>query len=557
MRTPWVLCVPLLVWGCSASVPALAPARPPLPVPERFVLDNGMRLIMREHGGSDVVALHLWVGVGGRDERPEELGFSHFVEHMLFKGTESRRPGFVVREVESVGGRTNAGTSLDYTFYYLLLPSRRATRGIELLADMAFNSAFDPKEMDRERRVIFEEVRLGEDNPRTSMFRQLHGLVFDAHPYGRPVLGSETTLKAASREALRGYYKRHYVPENMTLVVVGAVNLEGIRAAVLRTFGAVPGAGFRRVSLPPPPSLDGSRQKEVRRPEQQARLGLGWQAPPIDHPDALAVDLLASILGGSRSSRLHQSLRERRRLVSSVRALYSALQAAGVVSVTAQLEPGDLGQVERVILEEIRLIQSEGVSEAERQRAIIAAESDHAFSTETAEGLAHAFGYAETVWRLEAELRYLENLRGVSREQIREAARRYFDRGRYVRLAFVPTDPAPARRGGTPLTSPSPPWGRGLRTPRAGRQGLSEVFEGGERRAGRRVFQGRLLSGLGERGQDRLGPEEHGGSQQSGHLGYQRHRQPEALGPSLTVGQPSPEEPRELEAQHRELSAHL
>jgi len=397
-----------------------------------------MRVIIQEHRASDVVALHLWVDVGGRDERPDELGFSHFVEHMLFKGTPSLGPGFVEREVEGVGGRTNAGTSLDYTFYYLLLPARQALRGIDVLADVAFNSAFDPKELDRERQVIFEEARLGRDNPRRFLVRELYALALDGHPYGRPVLGEESSLNGANRETLRGYYKRYYAPENMTLVVVGAVGAEEVRAAALRAFGSVPATGFRRDPLPPPPSFEGRRSKDVLRSEQQAFLGLGWMAPPLNHPDVFAVDLLASILGGSKTSRLHQSLRERRRLVSTVRASYAALEGAGMVSVTAQLEPGDLEEVERGILEEIRRIQIEGVTEAERHRAIIAAEAEHAFSTETAEGLAYAYGLADTIWRLEAQLRYLDDLRAVSREAIQDAARRYLPPERYARLALIP-----------------------------------------------------------------------------------------------------------------------
>jgi zinc protease len=397
-----------------------------------------MRLIVQEHRASEVVALHLWVGVGGRDEDPPESGFSHFVEHMLFKGTDSRGPIFVDREVEGVGGRTNAGTSLDYTFYHMLLPARRAARGIEVLADVAFNSAFDPQEMDRERRVVFEEVRLGEDNPRSSAIRRLYTQVFAGHPYGRPVLGNEATLKAAVRETLRGYYKRHYVPDNMTLVVVGAVDAAEIRAAVDRSFAKVPAAGYRRRSLPPPVPLTGVRRYEVSRSEKQAYLALGWSAPALSDEDVFAADLLASILGGSRSSRLNQALRERNRLVSTVRAGYTALQGGGMLSVTAQMEPADARKVEEAILEEIRRIQAEGVSELERQRAITRAESNHAFATETAEGLASAYGLAETVWRLEEELRYLDRLRAVTREQIREVARRYLHIDRYSAVVFSP-----------------------------------------------------------------------------------------------------------------------
>ncbi len=401
-----------------------------------------MRLIIQEHRASEVVALHLWVGVGGRDESADELGFSHFVEHMLFKGTESRGPGFVDREIEAVGGRANAGTALDYTFYYILLPARQVTRGIDLLADVAFNSAFDPAELDRERQVVFEEIRFGEDNPRSSLIRRLYTQVFPGHPYGRPVLGDEATLRSATHEALRRYYKQHYVPENMTLVVVGAVDPAEIRSAVARSFGKLPAAGFRRPLLPPP-SLPGVRRQMVSRPERQAHLALGWSAPPLDHPDVFAVNLLASILGGSRSSRLNQALRERNRLVSAVRASYTALQGGGMLSVTAQLEPKELGEAEAAVVEEIRRIQTEGISEAERRRAVTKAESEHAFAAETAEGLASAYGLAETIWRLEEELRSLERLRSVTREQIQEAARRYLPLDRYAVLVFTPPDYCP------------------------------------------------------------------------------------------------------------------
>ena len=371
----WGLPLGLLLSGCSVASPVSPAAPASLDPPTRLVLDNGMRLIVQEHRASEIVALHLWVGVGGRDERPAELGFSHFVEHMLFKGTETRRPGFIDREVEAVGGRTNAGTSLDYTSYYMLLPARQATRGIDVLADVAFNSAFEPEEMDRERQVVFEEVRLGEDNPRSSLVRQLYAQVFPGHPYGRPVLGDEAMLKAATRETLRAYYKRHYVPENMTLVVVGAVDPAEVRTAVARSFATVPPARYHRPPLSPPPSLPGVRRHVVSRNEKQAHLALGWSAPALNHSDVFAVDLLASILGGSRSSRLNQVLREQRGLVSAVRAGYTALQGGGLLSVTAQLEPADVRTVEEVVLEEIRRIQTEGVTEAERRRAITASES--------------------------------------------------------------------------------------------------------------------------------------------------------------------------------------
>ena len=431
----WVWIGALLISGCAVASVREAPPRG-LAAPSREVLSNGMRLIVQEHRAADVVALQLWVGVGARDEAPDERGFSHLVEHMLFKGTETRGRGFVDQEVEEAGGRANAGTSYDYTYYHMLLPATRAARGIELLADMAFHASFDPEEIGREREVVFEEARLEADNLRTFLPRRLNELAFDGHAYGFPVLGDPAALRAATRATLRGYYTRHYVVENMTLVVVGPVNPGEVRAAVARAFGSVPGGGAHVRRLPPP-APDGGRRLVVERPERQASLGLGWAAPELGHPDMFALDLLAQILGGSRSSRLYQALRERARLVSSIRAGYSTLQRAGLVTVTAQFERGDEGRVEAAILDEVRRVREDGVTSEELRRAVTASESEREFTRETVEGLARAWGRAETLWSLEAERRYLDGIRTVTPDQIRDAARRYLGSA-YARLALHP-----------------------------------------------------------------------------------------------------------------------
>ncbi len=437
----WACLALLLASGCATHPSAVAPARG-LPPPLREVLPNGTRLIIQEHRAGNVVALHLWVGVGGRDEAPGERGFSHFVEHMLFKGTATRPRGFVERDVEAVGGRTNAGTSYDYTFYYALLPAAKATHGVELLADMGHNATFDPAELEREREVVFEEVRLNEDNPRASLGRGLYALLFDGHPYGVPVLGDPAALKAATQESLRGYYKRHYVPENMTLVVVGPVDPTQIRAAAARAFGQAAPTGHKRSTPPGPSGLGGIRERVVERPERQASLGLAWAAPPLGHPDMYSVDLLAHILGGSRSSRLYQALRENARLVSGIGGWYGSLQYGGVLAVTAQLEPKDQEAVERGILAEVRRLQEDGITEEELARAVTASEAERLFSRETVEGLALAYGNAETTWTLEDERGYLGRIRAVTREEVRQAARRYLA-APYARLAFVPRQRQP------------------------------------------------------------------------------------------------------------------
>jgi zinc protease len=403
----------------------------------RRVLANGVRVVVEEFHASQVVAVQLWIAVGARDEGPSELGLAHYLEHMLFKGTVTRPPGFVDREVEGLGGRINAGTSLDYTYYHALLPPPRTVGAIEMLTDMSVNSTLVEGPLDLEKRVVLEEMRLADDNPRRHLSRQLYELLFDGHPYGRPVIGTPEVIQGLSRETLVSFYRRHYVPESLVLVVVGPVVTAEVLAAAERTLGRLPRSELKRLPLPAPAAAP-PKKLEVARPGTQAYLGMGWLGPKLDHADTPVVDLLVWILGQSRSSRLPQTLRERLGLVSSVTASYSALEAAGAVTVTAQLEPANLARAEARIVTELQRVREHGVTDAELRRAVTAAEARYAFSTETAEGRAYAFGRAETLWRLEEELAYVDRLRSVTADRIRSAARRYLDPERYDRIAFVP-----------------------------------------------------------------------------------------------------------------------
>jgi len=419
--------------GVTRSAPATEVARAPV----RHVLSNGARVIVQNFRSSDTAAVQLWVRAGGRDEAASELGLAHYLEHMLFKGTTTRPKGFVDRDVEGLGGRVNAGTSWDFTFYHVVLPSQRVLATIEMLVDIGVNSILDETELELEKKVVLEEMRLSEDTPARHLSRQLWSIVFDRHPYGRPVLGTADIIQKLTRDTLLAFYRRHYVPESFTLVVVGPVNAAEVLRTAERTLGRLPRSGLERL----PASTAGSlvaKRLEVQRPGALAYLGVGWLGPKLDHADTPAVDLLVSILGQSRSSRLPQSLRERLALVNSVSSDYAALEAGGIVTVTAQLEAANLARTEAEILAEIQRIRDHGVTEAELRRAVTRAEAEHAFSSETAEGRARRLGQAETVWRLTEELAYLDRLRSVTLEQVRLAARRYLDPERYGRLAFVP-----------------------------------------------------------------------------------------------------------------------
>jgi zinc protease len=427
--------VGLILAGCATMQSAPTPAAM---TPRRDVLPNGLVLITQEHRAAEVVALQLWVRVGGRDESTSELGLSHYLEHMLFKGTPTRPPGSIDTLVEGLGGSSNAFTSFDYTHYDVVLPARALRPGIELLADIGVNASFPPAEIDSEKAVVFEEMRLVEDDTEKFAGRRLSELAYSPHPYGRPLLGTRDKIEALTREPLNAYYKKYYVPRNMALVVIGAVSYAEVRAAVDATLGKLPGGEVTRPARVPSPSLTGGRRADVPRPEQQAYLALGWPAAATSDADTYAVDLLTYILGDSPSSRLNVAVRERDRLVFSVDSNYVPSQQAGLVSVTARLEPANLDRAEASIRDVIRRVRDEGVTEAERERAIITAESHYAFDIETAEGLARDYGQGETTWTLDDELKYLERLRTVTGAEIQAAARKYLGDDNYARVRFLP-----------------------------------------------------------------------------------------------------------------------
>lgn len=403
----------------------------------REILPNGVHVLVEEHRTSDVVALQLWVKAGGRDESTRDLGLAHYLEHMLFKGTPTRRIGFVDREIEGVGGRINAGTTLDYTYYYVLLPAGRVVPAIEMLADISVNAVLDEQQLEREKRVVLEEMRRSDDSPGRFLARRLYEVAFAGHPYGRPVIGNAELIRGLTRDQLLGFYRRHYVPQAFTLVVVGAVDARDVMAAARRTFGHLPRSGSERLPVPVTTEARTTRM-ELARPGSLAYLGMAWLAPRLDHADTPAVELLTAVLGRGRSSRLTQSLRERLGVVNSVSAGYSALEGAGLITVTAQLDAANLARAEQEIVAEVRRLQSDGVRADERARAVTAIEARREFHVETAEGRAALLGHAETIWTIEGERAYIDRVRAVTALQLQAVARRYFDPEHYSRVALLP-----------------------------------------------------------------------------------------------------------------------
>src|SRR3989449_3352508 len=223
----------------------------PAATPTREVLPNGVVVIVQEQRASEVVALQLWMRMGGRDEATDELGLAHYIEHMLFKGTPTRPPGAIDTLIEGFGGASNAFTSYDTTHYDFVVPAAHLRAGVELLADLAVNASFPPEEIESEKKVVFEEMNLLEDDPEKFLLRRLYEVAYSPHPYGRPLLGRREFIEKLDREQLRRFYRKHFVPKSMVLVVVGAAEATLARRLLEPTLRRRRPAGAAPAPTPP------------------------------------------------------------------------------------------------------------------------------------------------------------------------------------------------------------------------------------------------------------------------------------------------------------------
>jgi zinc protease len=405
-----------------------------------FRLDNGLTVVFEAQHAAKVAAFQVWVKAGSADERPDQAGLAHLHEHMLFKGTLTRGPGELARRIEGLGGEINAWTSFDQTVYHVVMASAFAEEGLTLLADAVRNPAFNPVELEREIEVVCEEIKRSDDTPSRRASRQLFETAFVAHPYARPVIGWESTVRGFTREKVLEFYTRHYTPENLVLAASGDVALEDVKRWAQATLGGDWGRRFAgpvtRPVEPAPTSLRVSvREDDVK----EAYLSLAFPAPPAEHEDAPALDVLAMLVGQGDASRLSLEVKRRRSLVSAIHAYAYTPKDAGlfVMSFTGQSEHLEqaLEEGTHTLLQARSLVTPD--DELETVKAVLEAEA--IYQRETIQGTARKLGfYQSTFGDLAAEARYYEAIAAVTPKKLLEVAQRYLDPAKATLTALVP-----------------------------------------------------------------------------------------------------------------------
>src|SRR3972149_6141546 len=432
----WTALLLLLALLAPAVSPATAQSRTAAPL--RVVLDNGLTVIVQETHATEIVTLQAWVKVGSRDETDETNGAAHFVEHMLFKGTQRRRVGQIDREVEGLGGILNASTSFDYTQYFIVAASRFFDKTMDIQSDALMRSTLDPQEFERERLVIIEELNRRDDTPSTRTFDALYTTANAVHPYRRPIGGSRAVIQQMPRAQLFGFYTTHYAPGNVTVVVVGDVSAQAAVHKVRRAYG-----GWRRPAparqqfAPEPPFAAGGRSG-IEGDVRVAYLNMGWLGPAARNRDVYAMDVLLYALGRGRGSRLVRSIQEGQRLVQQISAGFSTALDPTLFRGFAVTEPDNVAGVEEAILAEIRGVREQGVSDEDLRRAKTLLEGEEIVSTHTTRGFATTLGFYATVADLEFALTYRDRIRQVSREDVQRVALRFLDPPRYALVVLQP-----------------------------------------------------------------------------------------------------------------------
>jgi zinc protease len=339
-----------------------------LPDVEVVELDNGFRALLVERGPLPVVASVLWYRVGSRDERTGETGVSHFLEHMMFKGTDRFPKGQIDLTTSKMGGSNNAFTDNDGTAYYFTLAADRWEQALEIEASRMRDCLLDPLEFASEKNVVLEELAMGEDDPWRPLYQTAESLLYQVHPYHHPVIGYRQDLERLSAQQMRDYYARHYGPNRAFLVVVG--NIDRARAAqrIRELFGPLPRAIERTEPLREPPAA-GERRATLRTPHSVTRLCFGFPTCRMGEPDDYALDVLAHDLGNSKNSRLYRRLVLRDELVTDVSVMNETRQEPGALLVLCELRDGvEPAKVERAVRDEIAALIAEGVDKKDLAR---------------------------------------------------------------------------------------------------------------------------------------------------------------------------------------------
>lgn len=388
--------------------------------------DLGQTIIVKQVKSNPIVVIDTWINTGSINEEDCNSGVSHFLEHLFFKGTQKNPLGTFDKVLESKGAVTNAATSKDFTHYYIKLPAKYFDLALDLHADMLLNPSILQAEMDRERKVVLEEIAKDKNSPSEILYDNLNELIYKVHPYKRQVIGSSEVIKNITRDEIFDYYKKNYSPKNMITIVVGDVNPDETALKIKKAFSQQKySTPFKKYYKKEPP-ITSQRYKLQKFPCKSGYMMIGFRGTNAVHKDSYALDILASILGNGRTSRFYQQIKEQKQLANSIYASNGSFKDDGVFYVNTNFQPENKAKLQAAIFEEIEKIKKYGVSQEEVQRAKTVLERETHYSRESISNVALEMGYtAVLTGNIENYDKYLEYINKVTANDVQRVAKKY------------------------------------------------------------------------------------------------------------------------------------
>ncbi len=406
---------------------------------KRSVLDNGMVVLLKENHFSPVAAIQIWVKTGAiTEDEYAGSGISHFVEHMLFKGTAKRKVGDIPNAIRDAGGTINAYTSYEETVFHTIVTAKYFDTGLDVLSDAVMNSNFPPEEFNKEKDVILKEINMNKDDPGRLIYRLFWNTAFNVNPYRHPVIGYRDIFAKLTRDDIIKYFQGKYTPDNMVLVITGDFNASTAMEKIKEIFKDFTRNRISNTYIPQEPSQLGKRELIIEKDINVTHMLMGYHGPSIYEKDLFAMDVLSNILGEGRSSRLFKELKEKKQLVYSIYAFSYTPKYPGIFGFNCTLDKKNIDKVQKEIIMEIKKIRDTGVTQEELKKSVNQVLSSSIFGQQTVESQARTIGSNEMINSINFSKEYFKGISNVTEADIKQVIDRYLTPENLTITAIIP-----------------------------------------------------------------------------------------------------------------------
>ena len=406
--------------------------------PQIYNLENGQTVIIQEVHSNPIVTVDTWIKTGSINETDENNGVSHFLEHLFFKGSTNHAPGEFDKILETKGAITNAATSKDFTHYYITIPSNYFNLALELHADMLLNPLLPRKELEKERKVVIEEISKDETEPQSVVYDNLVSMLYTTHPYKRQVIGTRDIISTIHRDEIMNYYNQFYAPSNMVTVIVGDVDSEKTLELIKKYFNSE-NKKVVKGDFPKEKQLTEQKKKTAYLPSQSGYMLIGFRGVKATDSDSYALDVLSTILGDGRSSVFYRNIKDQKQLAFSIGAANGGFKDDGIFYISANFTPENAEKLENAIFDEIRNIQKNGVTSSQVQLAKNIIERDTYYGRESISNIAQEIGYTMVITDdIKYYQNYIENIKKVTPADVKRVANKYLGKEKSAVSIILP-----------------------------------------------------------------------------------------------------------------------